>query len=267
MVKVPRRAKKARDAAGPGDSMPLMEHLRELRHRLIVSVIAVALGMAVVFTFYDTIFGWLVAPYQDVVCDEGNSAIGECGLLQTDPLEGFSVRLRVAGYGGVALAMPLLLWQIWRFVSPGLYSNEKRYAVPFVGSTLLLFLLGAGLAFQTLPRALEFLGRIGGSDLVQAYSPSKYIQLVAYMMLAFGVGFEIPILLIFLQLAGIVETETLRHNRRYAIVIIAILVAVMTPSGDPYSMVVLMVPMVAFYELSILVGGRLLRRQAARTAP
>ena len=238
--------------------MTLVEHLAELRNRLIISVVAVALGMVVVFVFYETVFEWLVQPYCDV--SDGR----ECTLLQTDPLEGFGVRMRVAGYGGVALAMPVLLWQIWRFVSPGLYSNEKRYAIPFVASALMLFVAGAGLAYWTMPRALDFLASIGGEQLEQFYRPSEYFRLITYMMLAFGIGFEFPILLIFMQLAGILEPDTLRRGRRYAIVIIVVLVAVITPSGDPYSMLALSVPMVVFYELAILIGSRLVRRQALR---
>jgi sec-independent protein translocase protein TatC len=264
MLKVTRKARRDRKAAPPDGQMPLVEHLRELRHRLIVCVIAVAAGMVVVFVAYEPIFQWLIEPYEEAVCERGSPALEDCALLQTDPLEGFAVRLRVAGFGGAALAMPVLLWQTWRFISPGLYSNEKRYALPFVGSALALFTLGAGLAYWILPRALDFLGRIGGGDLVQAYRPSTYIQLVTYMMLAFGVGFEIPILLVFLQVAGIVQTDTLRRFRRYAIVVIAILAAAMTPSGDPFSMMALWVPMVLFYELSIRVGSWLTRRQTAQ---
>jgi sec-independent protein translocase protein TatC len=264
MLNVTRKARRDRKAAPPDGQMPLIEHLRELRHRLIICVIAIAIGMVVVFVAYEPVFQWLIEPYEGAVCERGSPAFEDCALLQTDPLEGFAVRLRVAGFGGAALAMPVLLWQIWRFISPGLYSNEKRYALPFVGSALALFTLGAGVAYWILPRALDFLGRIGGSDLVQAYRPSTYIQLVTYMMLAFGVGFEIPILLVFLQLAGIVQTDTLRRFRRYAIVIIAILAAAMTPSGDPFTMMALWVPMVLFYELSIRVGGWLTRRQATQ---
>jgi sec-independent protein translocase protein TatC len=244
--------------ASPEQGMTLVEHLAELRNRLIISVVAVTLGMVVVFVFYETVFEWLVQPYCDV--SDGR----ECTLLQTDPLEGFGVRMRVAGYGGVALAMPVLLWQIWRFVSPGLYSNEKRYAIPFVASALMLFVAGAGLAYWTMPRALDFLASIGGEQLEQFYRPSEYFRLITYMMLAFGIGFEFPILLIFMQLAGILEPDTLRRGRRYAIVIIVVLVAVITPSGDPYSMLALSVPMVVFYELAILIGSRLVRRQALR---
>jgi sec-independent protein translocase protein TatC len=161
----------------------------------------------------------------------------------------------------------VILWQVWRFVTPGLYAHEKRYAVPFMVSALALFVLGAGLAYYTLPRALEFLVDIGGSDnFIVAYSPAKYFKLITYMMLAFGVGFEFPILLIFLQLAGIVSPGQLAAVRRYAIVGICVLVAVITPSGDPISMLMLSVPMVIFYEIAILIGRIMERRRAPSTA-
>ena len=245
-------------ASSPGGQMTLLEHLTELRKRLIISVLAIAVGMLIVTIFYNQLFDWLLEPYRQA---QGENA----ELLQTDPLEGFGVRLKVTGYGGIALAMPVLLWQVWRFIAPGLYDNEKRYAIPFVGSALVLFATGAGIAYWTMPKALDFLGSIGGNDLQQFYSPSKYFQLITYMMLAFGAGFEFPILLVFLQLAGIVETDQLRGFRRYAIVLITVLVAVLTPSGDPYSMLALSVPMVIFYEIAILIG-RWAGRRAARNA-
>ncbi len=244
----------------PAGEMTLVEHLTELRTRLIISVVAVGIGMLIVFIFYDTVFDWLVHPY----C--ATSKDGECRLLQTDPLEGFGVRIKIAGYGGIALAMPVLLWQIWRFVSPGLYRNEKRYALPFVGSALVLFALGAGLAYWTMPKALDWLADIGGDNLEQFYSPAKYFRLITYMMLAFGVGFEFPILLVFLILAGIMQVDTLRRGRRYAWVAITVIVAIITPSGDPYSMLALSVPMVLFYEIAVLVGRLIERRRAAAEA-
>jgi sec-independent protein translocase protein TatC len=163
--------------------------------------------------------------------------------------------------------MPVILWQLWRFITPGLYPHEKRYAIPFLASALSLFVLGAGLAFYTLPRALQFLISIGGEgNFVTAFAPDKYFTLVTYMMLAFGIGFEFPILLIFLQLVGVLSVQSLKQARRYAIVGICILVAVITPSGDPISMLMLSVPMVVFYEVSILVGRMLERRRKAAAA-
>jgi len=250
------------EAAQPfeGGEMTLVEHLTELRKRLVISVLAVAVGMLIGFVLYEQVFDILIDPYQDIANSENSLTGGQ--LLQTDPLEGFGIRMKTSAYVGIALAMPVLLWQIWRFVSPGLYDNEKRYAVPFVASALALFATGAGLAYWTMPKALEFLGDIGGNDLEQFYSPSKYLQLITYMMLAFGVGFEFPIVLVFAQLAGVLQAATLRKHRRYAIVGITVLVAVITPSGDPFSMLALSIPMILFYEVSILLGGWLTRGRA-----
>ena len=252
------------ERASAEQGMTLVEHLAELRTRLIICVVAVALGMLAGFILYPQIFDVLIRPYKDIA--DNHPTIGGGRLLQTDPLEGFSIRMRTSVYAGVAFAMPVLLWQIWRFVSPGLYANEKRYAVPFVVSALLLFILGSTLAYFTLPRAFDFLIEIGGEGFVTGYTAGRYFKLITYMMLAFGVGFEFPIVLIFFQMAGIVETDTLRRGRRFAIVGICILVAVITPSGDPISMLMLSVPMVLFYEIAILIGSFIAKRQAVRAA-
>jgi sec-independent protein translocase protein TatC len=252
------------ERASPEQGMTLVEHLTELRTRLIISVVAVAIGVLAGFILYQQIFDILIQPYKDIADNHRTLTGGR--LLQTDPLEGFSIRMRTSLYAGIAFAMPVLLWQIWRFVSPGLYANEKRYAVPFVASALVLFVLGATLAYFTLPRAFDFLIDIGGEGFVTGYTAGKYFKLVTYMMLAFGIGFEFPIVLIFFQMAGIVETDTLRRARRFAIVGICILVAVITPSGDPISMLMLSVPMVLFYEIAILIGSFIGKRQALREA-
>jgi sec-independent protein translocase protein TatC len=244
--------------------MTLVEHLTELRKRLIICVAAVGVGMIIGFIAYEWIFNFLIDPYKDIANSE--NSVGGGRLLQTDPLEGFGVRLKTSGYAGIALAMPVLLWQVWRFVTPGLYPNERRYAVPFVISALVLFVLGAGLAYYTLPQALDFLVGIAGDGFITAFSAGKYFQLITYMMLAFGIGFEFPIVLVFLQLAGVIDAAALRRARRFAIVGICILVAVITPSGDPYSMLMLSVPMVIFYEIAILIGSFLAKRRAAREA-
>jgi sec-independent protein translocase protein TatC len=237
--------------------MTIFEHLAELRTRLIRAVVAVFVAAVVCWILYDPILDFLLRPY----CEIGRDG---CGLLATDPLDPLKTRITISIYGGIALAMPVLLWQIWRFIMPGLYPNEKRLAIPFVASALVLFTLGAALAYYTLPKALEFLQDVGGADIVNAYAPSKYLSLITYMMLAFGIGFEFPIVLIFLQLVGLVTPQKLASWRRYAIVGIVVLVAVITPSGDPWSLALLSVPMYVFYEASILFG-RLLQRRRQRT--
>jgi sec-independent protein translocase protein TatC len=246
--------------------MSLMEHLTELRNRIFKCVVAVGLGALVGFVVYDQIFDFLIDPYQATCREDVANSISGCRLLATDPLEGFSVRLKVSTYGGIALAMPVLLWQLWRFISPGLYAKEKRYAIPFIASALALFATGAGIAYWTMPKALQFLSDIGGDELATAYSPSKYFQLIVYMMLAFGIGFQFPIILVFLQLIGILKYQQLVQVRRFAIVGIAVLVAVVTPSADPISMLALTIPMCLFYEVSIIVGRLLTRRRGEQTA-
>ncbi|MDE0117760.1 MAG: twin-arginine translocase subunit TatC [bacterium] len=250
------------------ENMPLMAHLAELRVRLIKCVLAVAAGAVVCWVFYPQILDWLVAPYCDVVPDEAVSEeaarqnlFGGCELLVLDPLEPFSVRLTVAGYGGLTLAIPVVLWQVWRFVQPGLYPRERRHAAAFTVAGALLFALGAGLAYWSIPRALNFLASIGGEDLVTGFSPAKYLSFVVKMMAAFGIGFEFPILLVFLQLAGIVHYRQLIRGRRFAIVGIVALVAVITPSGDPFTLMVLSVPMYLFYEAAIAIGWIRARQQ------
>ena len=148
--------------------------------------------------------------------------------------------MKLAAYGGIAIAMPVILWQIWRFVTPGLYAKEKRLAIPFMASALTLFVTGRGHRLLDPAEGARVPGQIGGEDnFVTAFAPDKYFMLITYMMLAFGLGFEFPILLIFLQMAGVISVQNLRKWRRFAIVGICVLVAVITPSGDPISMLAL----------------------------
>ena len=136
--------------------MTLVEHLTELRKRLIICVLAVAVGMLVGFILYPWIFDFLIRPYKDIAT--ADNAVVRRQALQIDPLEGFAVRIKTSAYTGIALAMPVILWQIWQFVTPGLYPHERRYAVPFVAAARwCCSVLGAGLAYYTLPRALDFL--------------------------------------------------------------------------------------------------------------
>jgi len=255
-----RRGKAAPPDTGDG-TMTVIEHLTEFRDRTIKSLLAVAAGAIICFTLFPQILDFLSQPYCDF------RPADECQFLQTDPLESFSVRLSVSTYGGFALAMPVVLYQVWRFITPGLHANERRYALPFVLAGVTLFLMGAGLAFWTVPRALEFLVGLGGDSFEVFFSGSSYLSFLVKMMVAFGIGFEFPILLIFLQLAGIVQPEQLASVRRYAIVGIVALVAVITPSGDPISLLVLSGPMYLFYEASILIGRVLRRRATADEVP
>src|SRR4051812_46871511 len=240
-------------AADPGH-MSLMSHLIELRSRLIKCALAVAIGAAVGWVLYIPVLGFLTQPLKELSNSSQQLFPGTGNLLATDPLEPFAIRLKVSMYLGIFVAMPVILWQLWRFIAPGLYKNEKKYAMAFIASALTLFFAGAAIAYWTLPKALDFLSAIGGDDFVNGYTAQKYLMLIVYMMLAFGAGFEFPIVLIFLQLMNVLKVEQLTTFRRWAYVFIAVLAAVITPSADPISMCALMFPMWIFYEICILFG-------------
>lgn len=235
------------------DRMTLVEHLGELRSRLVKSVAALVFGSVIGFLLSNRALGFLIDPYCEA--QKGKS----CQLVVIDPLEGFGTRIKLAVFIGFLIAAPVILWQIWRFVTPGLHKNEKKYAIPFIVSSILLFVAGAGVAVGTFPKAIEFLIGVGGPNLIPLFSPSKYLRLYMLVVLAFGVSFEFPILLVFLQLARILRSAQLRKWRRGAIIAIVVFAAVITPSQDPITLLAMAGPMYAFYEASILIG-KLLRR-------
>ncbi len=250
----------------PDDRMTLTEHLAELRVRLIRSVLAVAVGFTVVIVFYGPILKFLTKPYTRICNEDPSLNCKGNGLFILSPLEGFSTRVSVAAYGGIIIAIPVILWQIWKFVVPGLHQREKQYAVPFILSSVFLFLLGAVIAYWTLDKALQFLIQFSGPDTNQAFQVSKYISFVGLMFGAFGVGLEFPVLLVFLQLVGVIKYQTLFKHWRYAIVIIVVIAAVITPSGDPISLAALSIPMLVLYFVAALIGMFIQRRRDAREA-
>ncbi|HUP85490.1 MAG TPA: twin-arginine translocase subunit TatC [Acidimicrobiales bacterium] len=243
----------SQEEANELDRMTLVEHLGELRSRIVKSVLALVLGATIGFALSNRALSFLVDPY----CQAQKGA--GCRLVVIDPLEGFGTRIKLALFIGFVLAAPVILWQVWRFVTPGLHKNEKRYAIPFIASSILLFVAGGAVAVVTFPKALDFLIGIGGPDLVPLFSPSKYLRLYMLVVVAFGVSFEFPILLTFLQLARILKSAQLRKWRRGAIIAIFVFAAVITPSQDPITLLAMAVPMYAFYEISILLG-KLLKR-------
>jgi sec-independent protein translocase protein TatC len=226
--------------------MPLVAHLTELRRRLIISVLALVVGAIAGFILYNRILSILIRPYTEVT--------GKTDFVFFDPLEAFATRLKVAAWSGGFLASPVVLWQLWRFITPGLHKKEKRYAIPFIVASILLFALGAAVALFTFKQALRFLIGIGGNNLTPLFSASKFLSLIILMIIAFGIAFEFPILLVFLELAGVVTSQRLRKWRRPAVVVIVGVAAVITPSQDPYSLFAMAVPMYIFYEMSIIIG-------------
>ena len=209
MIKL-RRAKRV--PRTPDARMPMLDHLGELRNRIIVSFVAVLIGATIAFVFSNDVIEFLVTFYQRAL---GND---HAKLVNLSPVDGFVIRLKVATYGGIVLALPVWLYELWRFITPALDPREKRYAIPFVASAIVLFAIGAFVAFLTLEPALKFLIQVGGPAQQAAYTSDKYLSLIALMIVAFGLSFEFPIVLVFLLIAHIITTVQLRHARRWAAV-------------------------------------------------
>ena len=262
MVTLPFTAK--RKSRPSPDNMTLGEHLSELRRRVIICVIAFVVAATIAVFAYEPILHFLLRPLCTVDASTvhhtstGSSLIfasnGTCNLFVTSPLDGLSLRVKIALFGGLVLASPVILFQVWRFVTPGLKASERRYAVPFVVSAFVLFLLGAATAYITLPHALGWLKSVGGPNLQAIYDPIPYLGLILLMMTIFGLTFEFPVVLVSLELARVVSPARLLRSWRWAVIIIVVVAAVFTPSSDPFSMFALAIPLVVFYFASIGIG-------------
>jgi sec-independent protein translocase protein TatC len=257
-------AGKRKSKASP-DNMTLGEHLGELRRRVIICVIAFVVAATFAVFAYEPILHFLLRPLCMVDAStahhtaKGNTSLlissgGTCNLFVTSPLDGLTLRVKIALFGGLVLSSPIILFQIWRFVTPGLKATERRYAIPFVLSAFVLFLLGAATAYITLPHALGWLKSVGGPNLQAIYDPIPYLGLILLMMTIFGLTFEFPVVLVSLELARVVTPARLLKAWRWAVIIIVVVAAVFTPSSDPFSMFALAVPLVFFYFLSIGIG-------------
>lgn len=241
----------------PDGDMTLVGHLSELRTRLIRSVLAIVVGALIVYIFFKPIFGFLRRPYCDLKESQGEA----CEFLTTTPLENFSVVLSLSGYGGLILALPVILYQLGKFVLPGLYPQERKVLLPFFAVSVILLSLGMLGGYLLMPKTLDVLTGFGDETFTELFSPRAYTSFFVKMLLAFGIAAELPLVLVFLQLVGVVTTETLRKNRRIAIVAVAILSAIVTPTGDPFTLAVLAIPMYLFYEMSLIIGGRMTKRR------
>jgi sec-independent protein translocase protein TatC len=237
------------------DAMTLSEHLGELRRRLIIAVAAFVVAAIVATVFYGPMLHFLQEPYCRV--NPGHNpvtGVSNCQLYVTAPLDGLALRVQMAVFGGLVLASPVILWQVWRFITPGLRASEKRYVVPFVAAAVTLFLLGCAIAYVVFPHALKFLQAVGGHSLTQIYNPNQYLSLILLMMVLFGITFEFPVILVALELARVVTPAKLLSWWRWATIAIFLVAAIFTPSSDPFSMLALAVPLVVFYFVAIAIG-------------
>jgi sec-independent protein translocase protein TatC len=252
---------KQRRAARASRSMTVIEHLRELRYRLIVSLVAFVLLSVVAFIFYNPILEFIKRP----LCLVPDRLLGfqGCDLIFFRPLGGFMFRLKVSALVGIVVASPIWLYQIWAFVVPGLTVRERRHAIPFVLSSALLFAAGTTLAYLSMPTGIRIVIGLAGEGVEPLLDAEEYLNFVGLMFLGFGAMFELPLILFFLGLAEVVTVEQLKAQRKVALVAIFALSAVITPSQDPFTLTILALPIYALYELTIFVLQRVMRRRAA----
>ena len=259
-------------------SAPLMEHLKELRDRILISLAAFVAGILIAFAVWNPIFNFLTSP----ICDALEGRGQECQLVLIKLQEGFFVAFRISVMGGFILAFPVIAWQLWRFVAPGLYKSEKGAFLPFLLASPLMFTLGATFAFYVvLPIAFNFFLGFqqmmvtdpeAGPDLVTVDpgtagilfqgSMEQYLSLTTNFILAFGLCFQLPVLLTLMGKAGLISAQGLIGMRRYAIVLILILAAVVTPP-DMMSQLILFAAIYPLYEISIYLIRRIEKRREA----
>jgi len=241
--------------------MPVAEHLREFRNRLSKAALAILVGAVAGYLLFPLGLEVLLRPY----C----AALGRtssCDLIVLGPLDPFFVRLRSAFVVGLVVGGPVLLLQMWRFVRPGLTTRERRYVLPFVVLSQLMFAAGIAFAAWVIPRGLAVLLELGGSAISPMLGAREYLSFLLAMGLAFGLVFELPLVLMFLALTGTVTAAMMRAFRRYAIVLIVVVAALVTPTGDAVTLLLVSGPMIIFYEFSIVFAWFVERSRRRRTS-
>ena len=230
-----------------GKQMSFLEHLEELRRRLIRSILSIVVGFAVCFYFSDQIYGYLERPMKDTF----RSLHLNANLVYLNPIDPFNLYIKLAIVGGIFVASPYILLQLWLFISPGLYRHEKRYVWPFVVLTSSLFIAGGAFAYKlAFPPALKFLLQFGHRFQPQV-TINEYFNLATTIILGVGIVFELPVVILILSLFGIVTPKFLIKNLRYAILITAVLAAGIAPTPDLATLFIIWIPMVGLYVLSI----------------
>ncbi len=253
---------------------PLIEHLTELRRRLIWSVLAFLTGMVICFTVWNPIFNFLTQP----ICDALAARSQDCDLLLIKLQEGFFVAVRISLLGGFALSFPIIGYQLWRFVAPGLYRSEKGALLPFLVASPVMFFLGAAFAYYgVLPLAFDFFlgfqqfgtpgadptGPSEAAGILFQGSVEEYLALTTKFIMAFGICFQLPVLLALLGKAGIVSSRGLKATRKYSVLIIMVVAAVVTPP-DVITQLILFTVIYGLYEVSIFLVSRIERNREAR---
>jgi sec-independent protein translocase protein TatC len=244
--------------AGDERRMTIVEHLEELRRVLIISSIAWVVTTVVAFIFHSAIVEFLLRPLTTVL-GKTNNHITSTAIF-TSPTEGLTIPIKISMIVGLVGALPIVLWQVWGFVSPGLRPVERKFVGPFIASALLLFAGGAAFAYFVMPIGLNFLATFLGNSAVYLPDINSYLSFLILLIVAFGVTFELPVVIVLLGLLGIVSTRMLRRKRKVIWVGIIIGAMLVTPGADPYTPTALFIPLIAFFEASILILAKVFKR-------
>ncbi len=234
-------------------SMPFLDHLEELRLRLLKSLISILVGAIITFYFIDTIIEFLIKPSRNL------STPMELQVLKVQGM--FMIKWGIALIGGFVTSIPVLTYQLWKFIAPGLYLNERKYVAPLIFFTYLSFLIGLAFAYNIIiPFSLEFFTSIGMEMIENNFSINYYFNFITWLMVGSGLIFELPVLVFILSLIGLLTPSFMAHYRRHAVVIILILSAFITPP-DPISLVLMSIPLMLLYEFSIGVSWLVKRKK------
>jgi sec-independent protein translocase protein TatC len=237
-----------KNESSTGERMSFLDHLDELRKRLIVAVSAIFIGFLIAFAFIAPIVEFVMRPLNEILPEGG-------GFIYTEPTEAFFLYVKVAALSGLIIAMPVVLLQLWRFVAPGLYKHEKRFAIPFVLLATAFFVIGTMFAHYLLfPIAWRFLASFTTDFMTFMPRIEPTFSLYVRLVLACGAVFQMPAVVFFLARIGVVTARFLLRNTKYAILIIFVVAAVLTPTGDPATLTLMAAPMVALYGLSIVIA-------------
>jgi sec-independent protein translocase protein TatC len=246
MALLKRSGKRESSPADDEGRMPLMEHLRELRKRLVISMLALVVGTIAGWLVFDYVWDILKAPYCATPAAQ-QLRPGECSLVFSGIFQSFFLTLKVSVMVGLVVASPVWLYQIWAFVAPALYRNERRYTFGFLGLAIPLFAGGAVLAYLFMDTSLSVLLGFAPPDTVATIQIDDYLDYTLIMLVIFGVSFELPLLMIFLNILGVLPRSAVAKHRRMSVFIMFVFAAVITPSGDPLTMSALAVPMVVLF--------------------
>ncbi|XRQ15532.1 twin-arginine translocase subunit TatC [Actinomadura welshii] len=249
-----------RDTAAPDGRMPLMEHLRELRNRLIKAILGLVVGAIVGWILFEPIWDFLKQPYTQIPPE--HCLEGKCDLVVHGIFDGFFVRLKVSLMIGAVLSSPVWLYQMWAFVAPGLYNKERRYTYVFLAAAVPLFFLGAGLAYLTMDKGLQIFIGLAPGDTTVLVGVQDYLGYAQAMLFIFGLTFELPLFVVMLNLVGVLSHERIRKSRRLLVFGVFVFAAVATPSQDPVTMLALALPTIVLFEFAELFAYLHDRRKA-----